>query len=267
MTIVMDSSTSGYEHDDVVMSHQVETFSPPAMLMEGTSGTNIGPHFYEYNDEHGSAQEKPDEVFNFGSISSTDFPSRIDANSMLQTDTSNLSEDTFSFLIVSPVVSISFFTGILIFGVKATMYTLILADMMTKGTPNNLLGIPAALELPVAVSQILAVASKYNHHDIATLFLYFISLDTFMMKVTVITQDDVITSLQLIHYGYKGLGSVFENTSFIKWLLSLLLLSILGAYGLAVTFLLIITSSDVVDLILNFTAIEFISLLGKFKML
>ena len=51
---------------------------------------------------------------------------------------------------------------------KTTMYTLILADMMTKGTPNNVLVIPAALELPVVVSQVLAVASEYNMHLITT---------------------------------------------------------------------------------------------------
>jgi hypothetical protein len=73
-----------------------------------------------------------------------------------------LSEDTFSFLIVAPTFSLSFLTGVLVVGVKTTMYSLILADMMTKGTPNNLLGIPASLELPVIVSQVLAVASKYD---------------------------------------------------------------------------------------------------------
>jgi hypothetical protein len=77
------------------------------------------------------------------------------------------------------------------------------------------------------------------------------------------TQDDLITALQVIHRGYYGVGVSFEHTYYIKWFIPLFLLSMVGAYGLLVTFLLIITSSDVVDLILNFTAIEFISLLGK----
>jgi hypothetical protein len=74
-------------------------------------------------------------------------------------DNLTLSEDTFSFLIVAPLFSIPFFTALIVLTIKATMYTLILADMMTKGTPNNILGIPAALEVPVLVSQVLAVAS------------------------------------------------------------------------------------------------------------
>jgi hypothetical protein len=80
-------------------------------------------------------------------------------SSMSDRDNLTLSEDTFSFLIVAPLFSIPFFTAIIVITIKATMYTLILADMMTKGTPNNVLGIPAALEVPVFVSQVLAVAS------------------------------------------------------------------------------------------------------------
>jgi hypothetical protein len=48
--------------------------------------------------------------------------------------TMTLSEDTFSFLIVAPICSISFITRIIVLVVKTTMYTLVLADMMTKGT-------------------------------------------------------------------------------------------------------------------------------------
>jgi hypothetical protein len=81
--------------------------------------------------------------------------------------------------------------------------------------------------------------------------------------VTVITQDDLITALQLLHIGYSGIGQTFENSFYMKWFSPLFLLFWVGAYGLVVTFLLIITSGEVIDLILNFTAIEFISLLGK----
>ena len=83
------------------------------------------------------------------------------------------------------------------------------------------------------------------------------------LSVTVITQDDLITALQLIHSGYSaGIGSAFQHATFAKWSFAVCVLFLVGIYGLLVTFLLIITSSDVVDLILNFTAIEFISLLG-----
>jgi hypothetical protein len=86
------------------------------------------------------------------------------SNNDIDVTGTNLSEDTFSFLIVAPLFSIPFSTGVVVLGIKTTMYTLILADMMTKGTPNNILGIPASLELPVVVSQALAVASKLRNN-------------------------------------------------------------------------------------------------------
>jgi hypothetical protein len=183
-------------------------------------------------------------------------------------EVAHLSEDTFSFLIIASIRSFPFFTGIVIVIIKVTMYSLILADMMTKGTPNNALGIPASLEWPVVVSQGLAVASKLKldaGHDKE--INSHITHNLCKISVTVITQDDLITSLQLLHVGYSGIGQTFENTTYLKWFCPLFLLFWVGAYGLVVTFLLIITSGEVIDLILNFTAIEFISLLGKLSML
>jgi hypothetical protein len=92
-----------------------------------------------------------------------DFPVPEILNTASDVESTSLSEDTFSFLIVAPLFSIPFLTGVLVLGIKTTMYTLILADMMTKGTPNNILGIPASLELPVVVSQVLAVASELKN--------------------------------------------------------------------------------------------------------
>ena len=88
----------------------------------------------------------------------------------------------------------------------------------------------------------------------------------FSNEVTVVTQDDLITSLQLFHTGYKGIKSSFENVNYLKWFCPLFLLAWNGAYGLLVTFLLIIISPNVFYLILTFTAIQFISFLGKFIM-
>ena len=72
----------------------------------------------------------------------------------------HLSEDTFAFLIAAESKSFPFFTGIVVVVIKVTMYSLIFADMLQKGSPGNALGIAASLVWPVAVSQFLAVASK-----------------------------------------------------------------------------------------------------------
>lgn len=74
-----------------------------------------------------------------------------------------------------------------------------------------------------------------------------------------------MTALKSMAGGYGGIGKAFEHARFSKWLASVFLLFFIGVYGLLMTFLLIVTSADVIDLILNFTAIEFISLLGKYS--
>lgn len=76
-----------------------------------------------------------------------------------------LSEDTFSFLIAAKIASFPFFTAVVVVTIKMAMYSLIFADLMTKGSPGNPLGIPASIVIPVAISQIFAVASKYVHAD------------------------------------------------------------------------------------------------------
>lgn len=75
-------------------------------------------------------------------------------------DSTHLSEDTFAFLIAARPGSFPFFSAVVVVVIKATMYSLIFADMLQNGSPGNPLGIAASLEWPVAVSQFLAVASK-----------------------------------------------------------------------------------------------------------
>ena len=64
-------------------------------------------------------------------------------------------------------------------------------------------------------------------------------------------------------------GTFGPNTTKFKWVLSLVLRAAEGLIGLFVTFMLIMQSKTVLDLLLNFTAMEFVSLLddGAFLML
>ena len=150
--------------------------------------------------------------------------------------TAKLSEDTFSFLITNPVCSTPFAMSMFVVFLKTVIYSLILANMLDKGTSRNPLAIPASTSWPVIVTQIFAVF------------------------ITVITQDDLITALRLIHDGYdkNNLHNAFQHCRFWKWSMAVALLTSIGVYGLWVTFMLIVRSEDVVNLILNFTAIEFI---------
>lgn len=75
---------------------------------------------------------------------------------------SKLSEDTFSFFIMTPIKSTPYVTGWAVVVVKTIIYSLILANMLRLGTANNPLGIPASTEWPIIMAQTIAVAiSKF----------------------------------------------------------------------------------------------------------
>lgn len=86
--------------------------------------------------------------------------------------------------------------------------------------------------------------------------------------ITVATQEDMETALHLLFEGYNNdVERVFPEAGVTaaKWTTTVFLRFGVGCFGLVVTFILIIISSDVVELLLNFTAVEFVSLLGKLK--
>ena len=152
----------------------------------------------------------------------------------------SLQEGSFSFILSSPVCSIPFFTALFVFSLESTVFCLIAMNLQT-GEPGNPLGFPASVTAPVIVAQFFA------------------------LLIAVCTQDDVVSALNFIYEGYHGdsMRDAFPPASCFKWILMVSLLLITGTLGLVVTFFLIVTSGGVVELLLNFTAVEFISLLDN----
>jgi len=112
--------------------------------------------------------------------------------------------------------------------------------MFKNGVQGNELAIPASVTVSVTISQFFAIF------------------------IAVATQDDLITSLNLVFEGYSSdLTLAFNGASLWKWVLAVVAYIIEGSLGLFVTFLLIVTSHEVVELLLNFTAVEFVSLLDN----
>ena len=82
--------------------------------------------------------------------------------------------------------------------------------------------------------------------------------------IAIIVQDDVKKVILILHDWYDA--DVFQETfgpdaTKFKWALSLVLRTTEGLFGLFVAFMLIMQSTTVLDLLLNFTAMEFVSLL------
>jgi hypothetical protein len=84
--------------------------------------------------------------------------------------------------------------------------------------------------------------------------------ECFAIMVAIITQDEVGTAVALIRDGFdEDLVEAFPGATKAKWVWSIALRAFEGLFGLLLTCLLIMQSTTVLDLLLNFLAMEFVS--------
>jgi hypothetical protein len=149
-----------------------------------------------------------------------------------------LPRDTFSFLVCSKILSQPFFLGISVFIFQITIYSLLTLELINMQNENPL-GLPTNVEIIVRVTQFLAIV------------------------IAVLTQADLRTSLEQFSEGYS-IGEEFEGEATCgKWWFATACWFLEGAFGLAVTFLLIVTVGSIFKLLLNFTAMEFVTQLDN----
>ena len=155
-----------------------------------------------------------------------------------------LNPDSFSFLISARPLSIPFVTGLLAFALKNAIFYLVMINLMDLLSPFNKLGIPVTVSTAVLISQVLAFG------------------------ISVFTQNDLVTGLVLLYHGFsQDVTDVYGQRDgvtggggrFGQWLFAVFCLFGDGLFGLAVTFMLIMTSSTVLDVLLNFAAVEFVA--------
>jgi hypothetical protein len=173
--------------------------------------------------------------------------SRSNSSSILITQRS-LPKDTFSFIIISRLFSLPFLIAIIVFSFQIAIFSLVSVDVIDLDNSRNPFHLPPNVESTVRATQVLAII------------------------IAIVTQDDVKKVILILRDGY--IADVFQGTfgpdaTKFKWVLSLALRAAEGLIGLFVTFMLIMQSKTVLDLLLNFSAMEFVSLLddGAFLML
>eukprot|EP00984_Skeletonema_dohrnii_P022939 scaffold12054_cov112-Skeletonema_dohrnii-CCMP3373.AAC.6 len=156
----------------------------------------------------------------------------------------NLPDDTFSFLIYSDVCSQCFLCGILVFLFQMSIYVVLANDIINLDNNKNPFGFPFNVSIPVRISEVLAIfISILTQHDVRkALCLYRDGFD----------KDKEGTSMDKI-------TQVFPGATVWKWTLSIVSRASQGFLGLIITFLLIMRSNSVLDLLLNFSAIEFVA--------
>ena len=147
----------------------------------------------------------------------------------------SLSEDSFSFLVSAPVCSTPFITGAVVLTLKCSIFVLLVINLIDF-SPNsrNPFNIPASNTITVLICQLLALI------------------------IAIVTQNDISTALVKRHDGHResAIGMAFVGASKSKYYGSTVLQFIAGILGLLSTFLLIVQSSDIVELLLNFTAVR-----------
>jgi hypothetical protein len=174
--------------------------------------------------------------------------SRILSSSRLLAAQRSLPKDTFSFIIISRLFSLPFLIAIIVFSFQVIIFSLVSVDVIDLSNSRNPFHLPTNVESTVRATQVLAII------------------------IAIVTQDDVKKVILILRDGYTA--DVFQETfgpdaTKFKWVLSLVLRATEGLLGLLVTFMLIMQSKTVLELLLNFSAMEFVSLLddGAFLML
>ena len=152
----------------------------------------------------------------------------------------SLPKDTFSFIIISRPLSVPFLIAIIVFSFQIAIFSLVSVDVIDLSNSRNPFNIPTNVESTVRATQVLAII------------------------IAIVAQDDVKKVILILRDGYDV--DVFQGTfghdaTKFKWVSSLVLRAAEGLLGLFVTFMLIMQSKTVLDLLLNFTAMEFVSLL------
>ena len=115
-----------------------------------------------------------------------------------------------------------------VFYIQMFIYFIVLADTVSNGE------IPPNVDIWLRLAQIFAVL------------------------ITIYTQADLIDGMYLLNEGYK---TFVDITTHWKFRISVVLRIVSGIVGVTATFVLIIYSSEVVELLLNFSAMEFVSML------
>ena len=143
-----------------------------------------------------------------------------------------LPKDTFSFLIFSNSRSKPSFLAGIVFSLQMAIFILVCADVVDPDNRGNPFNLPPNVTAPVRITEVFAIC------------------------VAIITQDDVRKSINLLRDGYDK--DIFHNifgtdVKRYKWVLSIVLRGSEGLLGLFVTFLLIMQSDNVLDLLLNFS--------------
>ena len=164
-------------------------------------------------------------------------------------DQRQLEEDSFSFLVFSSSWA-STLSAIFVFLLQLCLFFVIFTHNYEHDPPRANEG--AAID---TVKESFRLPHEIEDQEVRL-------AGFFALIIALPTQQDVMISLTLWRDGYSDkMFASFKGTSYLKWAASSICRFLEGSLGLAVSLLLIVRSTDVLDLLLNFSAIEVVTTL------
>jgi len=147
-----------------------------------------------------------------------------------------IEEDVFSIFFVSPVFSIAFWYALGIFALQMTILILAAINLLEGSTPNNPISVPAHTSGVVIFAEIIAIFTS------------------------VLTATDIFAFFDALNVEYdECVLETFPAASRSKWHLGNVLRLVEGVMGIFVAFLFICQADDVLQLFLDFAAVQFVS--------
>jgi hypothetical protein len=252
------STTSGFYLDDPVTLRAAEENSVWVTKSDVEANKQKGRSFFRLGEDDGvNSRAKGDRSIwmrsrtlrrrSLGHRSETKLSASTSQHSIISRNFSQemltercLPRDTFSFLVYTRRSSLPSLLAALVFCIQTAIFSLVSVDVIDMSNPRNPLNFPPNVESTVRTTEVLAII------------------------IAIITQDDVKKVIHILRDGYdeNSFHRAFGcEASRCKWLFSIVLRGSEGLLGLFVTFMLIMQSETVLDLLLNFSAMEFVSLM------
>mmetsp|Transcript_1498 Transcript_1498/g.2990 ORF Transcript_1498/g.2990 Transcript_1498/m.2990 type:complete len:644 (-) Transcript_1498:1480-3411(-) len=151
-----------------------------------------------------------------------------------------LPQDIFSLFFVSPVCSVGFLYSLCCFALQMGIHFLILYNLLRDAPEGNPLKVPLRVENDVVAAQ------------------------CFALLVSLVAQEDVITTLNNIPVGYNhDILNTFGSATRIRWVISDFMRLLEGILSIMVSFIFIVQSTEVLELFANFAAMQFVSMLDN----
>eukprot|EP00978_Attheya_sp_CCMP212_P027465 scaffold91963_cov33-Attheya_sp.AAC.1 len=145
-------------------------------------------------------------------------------------------KDIFSLMFVCNIKSLGMAYSVFFFTLQVAILVLIAYNVLPNAPAGNPLNVPVGTRVDVIMAQALAL---------------FVSL---------ITQSDFLATFDLINVKYKdSVLSLFEGATSTKWIVSNSCRFVVGVMSIAISFILIVQSTKVIDLFFNFAAVQFVS--------